>query len=63
MATSRVGRSGWLVTIGMPRYACIASAETISAGVRSAIASATALFPEAVGPKIAKTRSRLSAMP
>ena len=33
----------------------MASAETTSAGMRSASASATALFPEAVGPKTAST--------
>jgi predicted MFS family arabinose efflux permease len=54
--TSRVGRSDWLVRTGTSRYTCIASAETSSAGTRSAIASATALFPDAVGPKIARTR-------
>src|SRR5687767_2420286 len=32
------------------------SAETIPAGICSASASATAVFPEAVGPKIARTR-------
>src|SRR5207248_11059927 len=55
MPTSRVGRAGWAVRIGKPRYACIESAETTSPRTRSATASATAVFPDAVGPKIART--------
>src|SRR5512133_1265651 len=47
--TSRVGRSGCAVRIGSPRYACIESAETTSPPTRSA----TAVLPDAVGPKIA----------
>src|SRR5438034_8055076 len=54
MPTSRVGRSGCAVRIGRPRYACIASAETTSPPTRSASASATAVFPDAVGPKSAR---------
>src|SRR5215208_474843 len=57
MPTRRVGNPDWLVRIGRLRYTCIASAETSSAGIRCAISSATALFPEAVGPKMARTSS------
>src|SRR5439155_15258959 len=53
--TSRVGRSGCAVRSGRPRYACIESAETTSLPRRSATASATAVLPDAVGPKIATT--------
>ena len=55
IATSCVARSGCAVRIGSPRYTCIESAETSSAGMRSAICSATAVLPDAVGPKIAST--------
>ena len=54
-ATRRVGRSGCAVRIGRPRYACIESADRTSPPRRSATASATAVLPEAVGPKIATT--------
>src|SRR3954464_4582034 len=55
MPTRRVGRSGWAGGIGRPRYACIESADRTSPPRRSATASATAVLPEAVGPKIART--------
>src|SRR2546421_9712917 len=55
MPTRCAGRSGWFVRIGRPRYTCIESAETISAGISAAIASATAVLPDAVGPKTAST--------
>src|SRR5918996_410405 len=55
IATRRVGRAGWLARIGRPRETCIESAETSSAGMRSAIASATEDFPDAVGPKMPRT--------
>ena len=58
IATSRVGRVGWFVRIGRPRYTCIASAETTSVPSRSATASATAVLPDAVGPKIADLELR-----
>src|SRR5256714_9916205 len=57
MPTSRVGAPGWFVRIGRPRYACIESAEMGSAGNRDANSSATAVFPEAVGPNSASTQS------
>ena len=57
MPTSRVGAPGWFVRIGRPRYACIESAEMGSAGNRDASSSATAVFPEAVGPNSASTKS------
>src|SRR5438874_5938774 len=64
--TSRVGRSGCAVRSGNPRYACIESAETTSLPRRSATASATAVLPDAVGPKIATTltgRNRRAGLP
>src|SRR5580765_6774811 len=66
MPTRRVGRSGCAVRIGRPRYACIESADSTSPPRLSATASATAVLPEAVGPKIARTlgadwRARLPA--
>ena len=61
-ATSCAGRSGWAVRMGSPRYTCMESAETSSAGIRSAIASATAVLPEAVGPKTASTLTRAGAL-
>src|SRR5439155_9375141 len=61
MATSRVGAAGWSVRIGRPRYACIESAEMSSAANRDASSSATEVFPEAVGPNSASTKS--SCMP
>src|SRR5256885_312148 len=57
MPTSQVGAPGWFVRIGRPRYACIESAEMGSAGNRDANSSATAVFPEAVGPNSASTKS------
>src|SRR5512133_3131929 len=54
--TSRVGRSGWAVRSGSPRYACIESAHTTSPPTWPATVSATALLPDAVGPKMARTR-------
>src|SRR5437868_3906145 len=60
-ATSLVGAAGWSVRIGRPRYACIESAEMSSAGNRDANSSATDVFPEAVGPNSASTKS--SCMP
>ena len=61
MPTSRVGRPGWFVSIGSPEYTCIASQETTSVRSRSARASATADFPDAVGPKIAITSGEVTA--
>src|ERR1700726_2757276 len=55
MPTSRVVRSGWAVRIGRPRYACIESADTTSPSTSAATASATAVLPDAVGPKMART--------
>src|SRR5256885_10521813 len=55
MPTSRVGRSGCAVRTGSPRYVCIESADTTSPPRPSATASATAVLPDAVGPKIATT--------
>src|SRR5205809_7335529 len=57
MPISRVGAAGWFVRIGRPRYACIESAEMSWAGNRDANSSATAVFPEAVGPNSASTKS------
>src|SRR5215218_9224206 len=53
--TSRVRLSGAAVTIGRSRYTAAESAETSSPSTRSATASATAVLPDAVGPKIART--------
>src|SRR2546430_1880766 len=55
MPRSRVGGFGCAVRTGKPRWACIESAETTSPPSRSATASAAAVLPEAVGPKIATT--------
>src|SRR5712691_3404685 len=55
--TSRAGYSGAAVSTSSPRKSAAASAETTSAGIRCEIASATALLPLAVGPKIASNAS------
>jgi len=46
---------GAAVTIGIPVYTAAESAETTSASSRASSACATALLPDAVGPKIART--------
>ena len=53
--TSLVPSEGWFVRIGKPRYTCRASTDTTSVPSRAAVASATALLPEAVGPNTANT--------
>src|SRR5688500_6181702 len=58
MPTSRAGYVGTAVSTSRPRKSAAASADTTSAGIRRVIASATAVFPEAVGPESARTSGR-----